>query len=114
MNERTEKLLDYLAGLYVPKDKTEKMANLTKIILENDYRAIEPSDTGKMFTEALVIATKGNSPRDSFDYYIITRVDVGKITENYADIAVFDYATSSAITPLRIARTSLKYSLLIN
>lgn len=111
---RNEELLEYVDSLYIPKDKLEKIANLKRIIRENDYRAIDVNDQGKMFLDSLVIVTKGNPPRETFDYYLIARVDVGEATGQYADIAIFDFYAGHAVTPKRIKRTSKKISLLAN
>mgnify|MGYP006872989162 CR=1 FL=1 len=107
-NERIERFLD---SIYIPKAKLGEFAKLLRIAKENDYREIEESDSGKSFEFALYIKTNGRGARSSFDTFHILRVDVGNVSAEYADIALF---LPEGIIPKRMSRRNIKLSLLNN
>ena len=106
---RREQLTYYLNKLYCPVDKTAKLAQLRAIVAENDYRAIEETDNNKMFRDCLIIETKGKGSRESFQDYLITRVDIGEVGSATASIAI--YKDNNLVTPLKVARDNIKINI---
>lgn len=110
MNRR-EELLNFLDKIYIPVDKLADVANLTKIILENDYRPIEEQDTNTMKTDCLIILTKGKGLRETFSGYDITRIDIANVSEAMATIAIYN-KDSNRFEPQRIKRTNKRVNIL--
>lgn len=108
---RREKLIDFLETIYVPAKLISEAAKLRKIVLENDYREIEESDSCSINNNALIIYTKGRGSRESFQGYEITRVDIGEVSSNMVDIAIYHQEYYS-VTPLRVSRKNIKVNLL--
>lgn len=106
---RREELREYLNKIYCPVNKTAKMAQLWQIIAENDYRAIEEQDKNKMFLDCLIIETKGKGERETFQDYLITRVDIGEVSNATASIAI--YKDINLVTPLKVSRLNIKINL---
>lgn len=106
---RKEKLLNFISSLYIPSGKREEKARLMRIVLENEYRAIEESDSGKMFRDCLIIETKGRGVYETFHGFKVCRVDIGAVGPTMADIAIF--YDSTIATPQRVARGNIKINL---
>lgn len=106
---RRIQLLKFLESIYVPVSLIEKHAELLRIVNENDYRGIEKYDEAHVFMNALVISTKGRGKFESFQGYRITRVDIGKVGREFADIVIFDGMTLA--TPKRVSKTNIKVNL---
>ena len=106
---RRIQLLQFLESIYVPVSLMEKHAELLRIVNENDYRGIEKYDEGHVFMNALVILTKGRGKFESFQGYRITRVDVGRVGKEFADLAIFD--GMNLASPVRIGKTNIKINL---
>ena len=106
---RREELREYLNKIYCPVDKTAKLAQLWAIVAENDYRAIEETDKNKKFLDCLIIETKGKGSRESFQDYLITRVDIGEVGSATASIAI--YKDINLVTPLKVARDNIKINI---
>ena len=106
---RRIQLLKFLESIYVPVSLIEKHAELLRIVNENDYRGIEKDDEGRIIINALVISTKGRGKFESFQGYRITRVDVGRVGKEFADIAIFD--DMNLASPTRVSKTNIKVNL---
>ena len=106
---RREELTYFLNKLYCPVDKTAKLAQLRAIVAENDYRAIDEGDKNKMFRDCLIIETKGKGSRETFQDYLITRVDIGEVGSATASIAI--YKDINLVTPLKVSKDNIKINL---
>ena len=106
---RRNQLLQFLESIYVPVSLIAKHAELLRIVNENDYRGIEKYDEAHVFMNALIISTKGRGKFESFQGYQITRVDVGRVGKEFADLAIFDGMTLAK--PTRVSRTNIKVNL---
>lgn len=111
MNRR-EELLNFLDSIYVPVPLREEVLILKRIIRENDYRAIEEKDAGTMHEHALIIETKGRGTRESYSSFLITRLDVGNVGAEMADVAIYTKGDSYMAKPKRINRKNIKINVL--
>lgn len=110
MNRR-EELLEFLDKIYIPVDKLNDVAILTRIVLENDYRAISEEDANTMKTDCLVIHTKGRGLRETFAGFSITRIDIASVSESMATIAIYNQ-DSNRFEPQRIKRMNKRINIL--
>ena len=106
---RRDELNAFLDSLYVPAGLREEVEQLRLIVRENDYRAIESKDTGKMFKDCLVIHTTGKGNRETYFGFHICRVDIGAVGSKMAEIAI--HYIDSVTTPRRVAKTNLKINI---
>lgn len=111
MIRRTE-LNEFIDRLYIPVNLREEVAQLRRIIAENDYRSIEDKDAGTMHKNALVIETQGRGIRETYKEFVICRIDVGRVGKDMADIAIY-YKDSTIASPLRVNKRNIKINLLV-
>lgn len=110
---RNTELNDFIEGLYVPVKYREEIDLLRKLIASQEYRAIEESDAGKSFPDCLVIDTKGRGLRETYSDFTVSRVDVGDVGSEYANIAIY-YKGSDLATPKRISKKNIRINIPCN
>lgn len=110
MKTRRFQLSEFMSNIYIPVSKTEDYHKIMKIIGENDYRSIQIEDSGKTFLDCLVIETKGRGKYETFQGYSIARIDIGEVTENMADIAIYPN-DGTTVKPLKVKRGNIKINL---
>lgn len=108
---RRLQLNEFLDRIYIPVDLREEVAQLRRIIAENDYRAINDKDANTKHLNALVIETSGCGLRETYKEFHICRVDVGKVGKDMADIAIY-YRDCDIANPQRVSKRNIKFNLL--
>lgn len=107
MTRRTQ-LMNFIEQIYKPVGSLEDVAQLRRIVAENDYREIRETDAGKMFRNCLVIETAGRGLRETYQSFYICRVDVGKVSKEMAEIAIYYKGSDYVATPCRISRKNIR------
>lgn len=110
MTRRTQ-LNNFLDLIYKPVGLTGEIAQLRRIISENDYREIREDDTGKMFKNCLIIETAGRGLRETYKAFYIARVDIGNVGAEMADIAIYYNGSDFPATPRRVGRKNIKINI---
>lgn len=110
MKTRMTELVEFLNKIYVPVDLKTTHSQLMKLLYENDYRKIENADSGKTFSNALVIETKGRGLYETFKGYSISRVDIGRVSKTMVDIAIYSN-DGTPVKPIRINKGNIKINL---
>ena len=105
MNVR-ERLQEYLARLYVPRDKEEEFEKLNSFLKAVDIRAPNKNDAHKSRFTILLIQSKGKGSRETFQSYSVKYVDFDTIGEKYALAYIYDSEGNGS--PHRIDITSSK------
>lgn len=106
-----ERLLNYLAKIYVPIGKRSQVENLKGFIDNVNMRMPNKNDSHKSHYIVLTIETKGKGNRETFSDYSIKNVDFDSIGEKYAMAYVYDdYGQGK---PIRMNITSIKNILII-
>ena len=108
MTQRMKELYAFLKRIYVPVDLKRLHAKLMNLVANVEFRAIDKSDSGYTYENALVIETKGRGLYETFKGYSLCRIDVGEVGNSMADIAIHD---DSIIKPLRINKGNIKINL---
>lgn len=110
MIERMNELRKFIDKIYVPVGLRTDYLLLLKLLNENDYKAVDESDEGKMYPNALIIKTKGRGLYETFQGYKICRIDVGHVSKTMTDIAVYE-SDDTPVIPMRISKGNIKINL---
>ena len=100
--ERRIELLNFLNEIYCSRDNAPSLIQCKKIVMENDYRGIKDEDENTMKQDCLIIYTTGKGKMTSYAGYAITRVDIGKVSDTFAEVAI--YLDSGIASPQRISK----------
>ena len=70
--------------MYIPKNKLSDYQ--TYLREKENYRRFIPSDSHRLQAKVLVLVTKGNEPRQSYDSYYLDDADVGLVSEKMGEV----------------------------
>lgn len=78
--------------MYIPKNK---LLDYQAYQREKDnYRRFVPHDSHRLRVKVLVLVTKGNGEWETYDRYYLDEADVGKVSEQMAEVYLLNMRKS--------------------
>lgn len=90
MSTKEEGIRLFLENIYVPKSALMEKTTLLDFLKEVNVRSFNKADEGKIGYSVLYLKTDARGVRETFKYWKIYRCDVWRISENFANIALYD------------------------
>ena len=90
---KRDQMLDFITGLYIPKDKVDNYDGLVKYLHADtmlNFRSPNSNDAFKSRYRCLIIEVKGDSKWRTFQNWAIKYVDFNHVGKTYAEAYIYD------------------------
>lgn len=108
---KNEKMRIFLHSIYVPKGRAESWGDLiARIECIYNLRSVNKNDAGKSHYNALIIETKGDGKRETYQGWSVKYIDFNHVGDKYAEAYIYDADGNGY--PTRIYNDSPKIAIL--